>query len=821
MVMRRIPSLCTLMLCALMFCVAISVISAFVAAEETKDADPKEAGHKDPACLNVDRFFADEVWGKVGSTTCLKCHQLGGDAADSKFLLTPPVEGDRQSQLPAQRLNWAAFQRMATQGEGELSLLLVKARGGADHGGGQVLEQDGTGYKILAKFAEQAKLSGTDPSKMNLDEQDLAPFFDGVSMLTPTRLLRRLTLSLAGRLPTAAERARITEIGAAPVEPIIAAIVADVLQEQAFYDRLKEGFNDIMLLRGYDGNAEVVLSYDHFNKTRNWTQAHDLTHVPEKERQKARYALARVYREALLREPYELIEFIVRNDRPFTELVTADYIMVSPYTARGYGIYDQLKDQFKDPEDPYEYISTRLPALKHRDGKVQESSTGFYPHSGLLTTFHYTRRYPTTETNRNRLRARMYYQHFLGVDIMQLAPRVTDAAAVDAAYEIPTMQAADCVVCHKTVDPLAGLFQNYDKDGYFSPPRKGWHEDMFGPGREGDTLPAEEGWRSLQWLGQRTASDPRFPIAMAEHIYYILAGRAVLQPPKDIDDPRFTSRRRAFLAQRAMIKEVATRFAQSDFNLRVAIQAMVASEFYRVDGTSGAVVPHSASVPQNQANWPLSDERAAELDDIGVVRLLTPEQLERKIDAIFGERWGRLDPGDSKLDILYGGIDSKEITERITNPSGAMGAIQRIMANEIACKHVARDFAMPIAERRLFPGIELDVVPNGSVPNGSVPNGSVPGNAENAELKIKAAIVHLHERILGLEHTADHEEVERTYQLFAGIIQDAKSQEGVSPLESYFCGLPNEKRVEDPHYTHRAWRAVVTYLLRQRAFLYE
>ena len=54
----------------------------------------------------------------------------------------------------------------------------------------------------------------------------------------------------------------------------------------------------------------------------------------------------------------------------------------------------------------------------------QESATGFYPHAGLLSTFQYLRRYPTTETNRNRLRARMYYLHFLGVDVLELAARV-------------------------------------------------------------------------------------------------------------------------------------------------------------------------------------------------------------------------------------------------------------------------------------------------------------------------------------------------------------------------------------------------------------
>ena len=50
----------------------------------------------------------------------------------------------------------------------------------------------------------------------------------------------------------------------------------------------------------------------------------------------------------------------MRNDRPFTEIVTADYIMVSPYSARGYGIFDEVRDQFDDPEDPFEYVPAKL-----------------------------------------------------------------------------------------------------------------------------------------------------------------------------------------------------------------------------------------------------------------------------------------------------------------------------------------------------------------------------------------------------------------------------------------------------------------------------
>ena len=31
-----------------------------------------------------------------------------------------------------------------------------------------------------------------------------------------------------------------------------------------------------------------------------------------------------------------------------------------------------------------------------------------------------------------------------------------------------------------------------------------------------------------------------------------------------------------------------------------------------------------------------------ELEDLGLMRLLSPEQLERKVGAVFGQRWGRL-----------------------------------------------------------------------------------------------------------------------------------------------------------------------------------
>lgn len=765
------------------------VASTLCAQDRPDDSGLVDTASQLPAaeCLVAQRWFEREVWAKVGERICWKCHNAAGEAAESSFVLAPHR---RLGEAAAGELaeNYRAFAAMARErGDGQ-SRLLQKVVGELDHGGGAVLERDSTAYRILESFVrrttgEAAPEAFSEEERQRLSAADPQPFFDGVAMLSPQRLLRRVTLSLAGRLPQPAEIEAVEQRGDAAIEDIL----DDVMQDPAFFERLKEGFNDIFLTVGLEDNAETLLSYDHFEKTRLWTQKFDLSHIPEAERQKARYKLTDDYREALLREPLELIAWIVRNDRPFTELATADYIMVSPYTARGYGIYEELKDQFRNPDDPFEFIPARLKALKNRQGRVQESATGLYPHAGFLSMFHYLRRYPTTETNRNRLRARMFYQHFLGIDIMQLAPRSTDSSAVAAKYEIPTMQAADCVVCHKTLDPVAGIFQDYNEEGYLKPRKEGWYSDMFAAGFEGEDLPASQRWRAPQWLAERTVKDPRYPIAMVEHVYTILMGRKVLSAPEDIDDPLFTAKLRAYREQRRTIESAAAKFVQSGYLLKTAFKQLIASDFYRADAL---------------ATLRDQPDRRAELDDVGLVRLLTPEQLERKIAAIFGKPWGRL---NGEMKILYGGIDSKTVTERNADPSGAMGAIQRIMANDVACQNVARDFVRPPSERLLFPEIEPEVVP---------------GEAA-ADDQIRRAIATLHQRILGQEVAADDAEVERTAELFAGIIADARAQGSYEPRESYFCGRPEGARIDDSHYTIRAWRGVVTYLLRQHDFLVE
>ena len=155
---------------------------------------------------------------------------------------------------------------------------------------------------------------------------------------------------------------------------------------------------------------ELILSYNHFERV-VFGIKYNLDHIADEKERKAFYSMTRDYRKAIRKEPLELIAYVVRNNKPFTEIMTADYIMVAPL--RGATVYFlQIKNRFKDLEDPFEYV----PAASGITGKKQQSrkcSIGagienwLYPHAGLLSTFHYLRRYPTTDTNRNRLRARI------------------------------------------------------------------------------------------------------------------------------------------------------------------------------------------------------------------------------------------------------------------------------------------------------------------------------------------------------------------------------------------------------------------------------
>jgi hypothetical protein len=119
---------------------------------------------------------------------------------------------------------------------------------------------------------------------------------------------------------------------------------------------------------------------------------------------------------------------------------------------------------------------------------------------------------------------------------------------------------------------------------------------------------------------------------------------------------------------------------------------------------------------------------------------------------------------------------------------------------------VGRDFGRPANERRLFPNIEPDVLP---------------GVSEEGDTAIRTAIAYLHEKILGRYDAIESADVDRSFELFAAIVADAKGRKGVERQEAWSCRQSTPPPPMDSNYTIRAWRALVTYLLRRPEFLYE
>jgi len=728
-------------------------------------------------CQTPREMFESELWPVLFEQRCLGCHSTQGIAGQTAFRLTSPIE------RPETHLdeNFALVSQLAAIKEAEhggRSLLELKPIEAVPHGGTTVLVPDGALHQQLVQFID--RLDGA-PCDDAPPAPPVVPYYDGVAFIEPLDLLRRVTFSLTGRLPTADERARVARDGLDGMAVVLSAL----MDTEPFLDRVKEGFDDILLTRGYTASVGAVLAWAFF-PNRHWVQE---TYEPPES-----YPINDDYNRALRSEPVELIAHIVRNDRPFTEILTADYTVMSPYTARGYGIFEAVEDRFEDPEDPFEFIEVQMPRLQARNnGPAQPSETGRYPHAGILTMPQFLHRYESTDTNRNRARARFFYQLFLGFDVMASAPAVNDSAAVTSRFDNPTLEAPDCVSCHLIIDPLAGLFQDFDNAGDFHFRETPWFDDMFPPGFEAVPMPPEETWRSLQWLGAQAAADDRFPVAMAEHVYYILTQDRVLSPPQAAD-PNVRAARRGYQAQRAAINQAAVAFREHDFNLKALFESLIFSEFYRAHGVAPEVV---------------DPQRLAELEALGLGALLTPEQLIRKAQLIFGVGLP-IDPLNPdqfvSTYLLYGGIDFLAIPDRAKVPSGAMGAMMRIHANDLACRQALRGFwGRSQAPVPLFPHVDRDTVD---------------------EAAVRANLVHLHDLILGQRLAADHPEIDRSYGLFSETQREGAERVAMGEDRRlvYECrrdpDLPEGEGVpEDPTYVMRSWQAVIAYLLRRPEFL--
>lgn len=647
-----------------------------------------------------------------------------------------------------------------------------------------------------------------DPSLCQGSSSQLTPIqFSSVPLMSPSKALRSAALVMTGEVPSKSTLDSTTD------EATLDQQLDVYMQSDAFYQWLRLRFNDILLTERYDRGSDGVnlLDSDDF-PDRYWYYGTEddrnmlgETNVTIRDQKYNRVRAKNNY--GVATAPLQLMTHVIRENRPFSEILTADYMMVNPYSSRTYG-FNIPNFTFGDADDDE--------LEKFSQENFREVQLPGYKHAGIISDPMFLNRFTTTSTNRNRHRSAKYQKFFLDTDILGLADRPIDSTEADKNSHNPTLNNPNCTVCHLVMDPIAGAFQNWDYRGRYRPLSNGWYLDMLPPGFSvNEPMNGSDYETSLQWLADKTVHDERFVTASIKMFYKALLGRDALSQPHGGDE-NYAQKLQAYNFQKSVFTQIAQRFKASNMNAKVIIKELIKSPFFR-----------GYDLEQAAGNEVFANQ-------IGQAHLIAPEQLDAKIYSVTGYYWAPgyyqdrpdrhylMNEGDYRT--LYGGINSNSITTRVSELNGVMANIQLRMAVDMSCYPVARDFFFPAATRKMFPYVETDMEPTSST----------------NIAKIKQNIQYLHERMWGEELAVDDPEILRTYELFQTVYSEGKARVeandiGYSRYMSYPCYVTkdpvtgeslsgdryDERIHKDDTYVIRAWRAVITYMLSDFKFLYE
>ncbi len=756
----------------------------------------------------ADAWFRESVSPDISQATCIACHNANGIAANTDHVL---VFSSDPNHLAA---NVAMYGELVeTLG---VDAILAKATG-VGHQGGAVLTVDSPEYMAFEIFLRL--LDG-----QNNGSVETTDLFAGFELAGPEETLRRASLLLAGELPTAEDLAAV----AGGDENTLRYLIRLLMQGEGFHQFLVEGANDRLLTDKWIEDVPVDLFFEPFYP--------DLVNraavLGDSGQQQELFKLILGTSYGIARQPLELIAHVVEQELPYTEILTADYTLVNPQLALAY----RSDVSFANDNDFDQWQVATVQGYTRTDASTSYEEADVigayvsgglatdYPQAGVLNTPGWLARYPSTATNRNRARSRWTWYHFLGFDIERSAPRTTDADAL-ADTDNPTLNNPACTVCHESMDPVAGAYQNYGDFGFYKDQFPGldslpfqykrdttleepynfgdtWYNDMRAPGFDG--LVYSNTQSTLQDLAQTMAADYRFAQGAVKFWWPALMGEEVALAPGEETDSNYAEQLALFQSQSAAVDSFADGFVQgfgggAPFNLKDLLVEMVMSPWFRVDRAT--------------------DEAAddASLRSLGTGKLLTPEQLDRKTEAVTGFRWYESElygVETSQLTdqyrLFYGGIDSDGVTRRATEMTSLMTTVVEAQPLQMGCVLVAIEFQWPRSIRDIFTEVEKFQ------------------HEGNAEAAVRAQLVRLHERFLGESLAADHPEIDRALALFtetrAARIEnaypaalDASDQESC-PLQFFDTADWN---LNDPQHSMNSWISLLIYYMTDYRYVYE
>jgi len=737
-------------------------------------------------CAQVPAEFNTTVWPAMssGAAPCSTCHAPGRAASGSALVF---VLGGTELQ------NYNVLRNYAKSSS---DTLLSKVVGGMNHtGGAPFVNANSAQYKALAELVPVMKQACTASTDIPVAVQ----FWSGVTYAADTTVLAKAAVLFASRNPTVAETAAVVNGGT----PVLRSTIREYMKEPAFDRFLDEAGDTHFLPRGVTvfGNnmglvaADLPSAADVINNTNLAANVRNR------------------FQTAIQREPIELMKYIVKNDQPWTDMTGGKYTVVNPLTAQYLAarVTGAFTGTAEDATADTEYLPAVLP---------NQRLPGDREHAGVLSTHAWLQRFPTTPTNRNRHRVYIMAKQFLATDVAALAARPIDDGGN---FRIPTMENAACSVCHTTIDPMAAGFQNWNETNRYLQFRTGagkdhalpanyrnnnyprdaanqryyqdgdnWFRDQHAPGYNGTAMPGGVTGNptALQWLGGQVAADSRFAMGAVHFWFKVLFNREPLKAPLEQTSATYAQQLAAYNAQQEEFKEIAARFTTNRgngaYNVKDLLADLVMSKWFKAEKVAG-----------------LSAARAVELADVGSQAMLSPAQINRKLQALTGRTFGQFNNVLSAQAQNYGNFDGGlNRNERANEYTMIQTMLSDRMMSEMSCGIVQADFARATATRLLFADIALTDTP-------ATPAG---------EAAIQQKIKFLHSWLLKEDLAVTDSEVQRTYALFRSVWDDR-----AAPPRPANCAYNNytANATGAQHQVGRAWAAVVAYLIGDSKFLFE
>ncbi|MEN0060527.1 MAG: DUF1588 domain-containing protein [Myxococcota bacterium] len=359
--------------------------------------------------------------------------------------------------------------------------------------------------------------------------------------------------------------------------------------------------------------------------------------------------------ESISEAPARLAEYIVVTDRPYTELVTADYTLANDVVATVWGL-------------PYDEEAGGWQVTTYEDGR---------PHAGVLSDPWLHVRHASTETNRQRSRAAHLSRALLCHDYMKREVRVPLETDLTAGGRNAIEENPVCVSCHHTLDPLGAAFAPYRR---VIVPQYTFRYPIaeYDPALAADYAPPRfygEPVADIYDLGQQIAEDSRFWRCSIRRF----AGQLLTQPAEDVDN--------------AIVDAALPRFVDAGFQVRPLVKHLVLSNAFRETAPRGI---------RRMTPWMV----ARSIEDLTGFRWTTTLN--------FGLGFGRI--GDVPLleDVTFGyktlagGPDGYDEWDPMTTVDPTTLLALRALAERAAPTVVQADLAVAPTERRLLPAVADD-----------------------------------------------------------------------------------------------------------------